>query len=278
MKKRSQIAGFRGQIAASNERFARRNSVLHNKLTLELARELLEAVVRDSVDDPHALYELAAVRARNGDFGAAIELLTKVLNTPWGLSWHWREWRWKEHRELKLIALTELNGVVAAAKRRGWTRFPDLEEFIAPVPLDLRVVLSSGDGSRHMRLRVIEPSGETATASHHSTTIGGRLTSAAHGSHVVAEYTLPKAGPGTYKVVLQYQALDATDDDDDDDDDWSEEGNGGSADGLGAEPIEPDEVWLRVSTRFGTADEKSRTVRRRLADDRGTVELAEIEF
>ena len=85
------------------------------------------------------------------------------------------EWEWLD--EIELIALEELNALIAWSERQAWDKppkMPDLDKRLKKnLDVDARIVMSWDADATDMALHVLEPSGEEAFYSHNRTAIGG---------------------------------------------------------------------------------------------------------
>lgn len=173
---------------------------------LELAEGLLEKVLRLRPEEPQSRRDLALVladraEAQNDAAGAerAVGLLYQAVQRSWD-----------RFPEIELIALMELNRILARGERRGWGG--KLEAASARVDsrlrklldVDLRVSLSWDADLTDVDLHVFEPTNEHAFFSHNRTTIGGLVSHDLTQGYGPEEYLLRRALPGKYEVKVHY--------------------------------------------------------------------------
>lgn len=135
--------------------------------------------------------------ARAEDFQRGLDLLTKVIMTPW-------EGRYDG---IELIALMEANRIVPVVRQQGGK--VDLDpRLIKLLDTDLRIILEWNTDHTDMDLWVDEPSGERAIYSHPRTVIGGRLSNDMTQGYGPEEYLLRRAMDGEYVVSANVYAND----------------------------------------------------------------------
>jgi hypothetical protein len=242
------------------------------------------AVLRELVADdpsPVPLRELALLLAGEKQYQEAFDDMMRVITTPWKLRWSGYRWAWDAHTQLKTLMVTELNGAIAQAEKQGWTRFPVEGVLRDQTEFDLRIVVTAEESPRSFSFEVLEPSGEAAHSSHPRTTIGGWLVDVPEAG--VAEYTLPQAQKGAYRIVARpgrrtyrsryrrAETIDWGDDDDDDDDD---------DDGTDTHrrPVEPVTVTIQVFTDYGRPQQQVEIYRTRLGALTDAATLASITY
>jgi len=150
-------------------------------------------VLRMREEEPQSRRDLALACAEANAPQRAVELLWEVASKRWDGRFH----------DVNLIALGELNALVATAKARldASGVDPRLRENL---PVDIRVVLNWDTDNSDMDLHVIDPRGETCYYSHNRTAIGGRISADVTDGYGPEEFLLKKAIPGTYKVQANF--------------------------------------------------------------------------
>lgn len=150
-------------------------------------------VLRMREEEPQSRRDLALACAEANAPQRAVELLWEVASKRWDGRFH----------DVNLIALGELNALVATAKTRlDASRVePRLRENL---PVDIRVVLNWDTDNSDMDLHVIDPRGETCYYSHNRTAIGGRISADVTDGYGPEEFLLKKAIPGTYRVQANF--------------------------------------------------------------------------
>ncbi len=161
-----------------------------------LAVPLLERVQDMAEEEPQSFRDLGLAFAASGQDQRAIEQLYQVVQRPWD----------GRFADVELIALSELNAIVARAKAAGRaldTRNMD-SRLLRNLPVDLRVVLTWDADNSDMDLHVIDPDGERAYFGHQLTYQGGRMSRDFTGGYGPEEFMLRNAKPGIYRVEVNY--------------------------------------------------------------------------
>ena len=210
-----------------------------------LAIPVLERVQELSEEEPQSFRDLGLALASNGQEQRAIEQLYQVVLRPWD----------GRFADVELIALTELNAIVARARAAG--RQLDTSgmdsRLLRNLPVDLRVVLGWDADNSDMDLHVIDPDGERAYFGHQLTYQGGHMSRDFTGGYGPEEFMLRFAKPGIYRVEANYF---------------------GSAQQIvtGATTLQ-----LRFTTGFGTPTADDKLVSLRLTGRGSTVLVGEFE-
>jgi len=171
---------------------------------LDLAADALERVLRLRPEEPQSRRDLALVlsdradaRGRSADAARAAALLWEVGRR-----------RWERAPDLEIVALMELNRVLARAERRGWAEVaaaapvdPRVKKLL---DLDLRVSLSWDVDMTDVDLHVREPTGEEAYYGHRETRLGGLVSQDVTQGYGPEEYLVHRAVPGAYDVRVHY--------------------------------------------------------------------------
>ena len=179
--------------------FARRLTQLED---LDLAIVTFERIVELRPDEPQshrdlalALASRAASRAEEApelalsDYQRSLDALARVVMDEW-----------ERFAEIELIALVELNDILALARKIGEVRVPVDTRLIQRLDMDIRIVMSWDADSTDMDLHVIEPTGEEAYYGHNRTRIGGRVSRDFTQGYGPEEYSIRKAMKGDYVV------------------------------------------------------------------------------
>ncbi|HVV81725.1 MAG TPA: DUF2135 domain-containing protein, partial [Kofleriaceae bacterium] len=173
---------------------------------LDGAIAVFERVRRMRADEPQSHRDLALALAerweRGGPTGGgdaadatrAMELLYDVV-----------EREWERFPEIELIALMELNRLIARAADRGVAR-PDRIDarLVRLLDLDLRISMSWDLDLTDVDLHVFEPDGEHAYYGHNQTTGGGLVSRDFRQGYGPEEYVRRRATDGTYVVKAHY--------------------------------------------------------------------------
>ncbi|HOY67207.1 MAG TPA: VIT domain-containing protein [Candidatus Ozemobacteraceae bacterium] len=213
---------------------------------LELSAGIFEEVLKMRPEEPQSYRDLGLVLGRLGRFERAVSLLWDVVAKK----------RWDDRfREIELMALEEMNNLIAKAKAAGVTEFKGVDaRFITPMELDLRIVMTWDADMTDMDLWVNEPSGEKAYYGYNRTGIGGLVSCDFTRGYGPEEYLLKKAMKGMYTVQTNFF--------------------GSNAQTLsGAVTLQVD-----VFSNYGRPNEKRRSITMRLTDRKETFTVGEVEF
>jgi Ca-activated chloride channel homolog len=179
---------------------------------LDLAIRVLESVLDESTDEPQSFRDLAlalirradsslekshnekSVAAAREDYLRALDLLYKVVLDPWD----------DRFEGIELIALMEINRVIARCKSLGLSDFKVDKRLIRLLDVDMRVVAAWHADRVDIDLWVIEPTGETANYGNRLTAVGGHVSNDMTAGFGPEEYLLRKAPKGKYTVKVHY--------------------------------------------------------------------------
>ncbi len=199
--------------------------------------------VRDlSPNEPQSHRDLGLAYAQAGQAQKAVDSLYEVVSRPW----HGR------FPEVELIALAELNAVVAASARSLDISRIDAR-LLRNLPVDVRAVLTWDADNTDIDLWVTDPNGEKAFYGNRLTYQGGRMSADFTGGYGPEEFSLKNAKPGKYRIEAQF---------------FGERQQIVS----GATTLQ-----VRLTTRFGTEAAKEQLVTLRLKGGRDTVLVGEFE-
>ncbi|HEX7026846.1 MAG TPA: VIT domain-containing protein [Gammaproteobacteria bacterium] len=180
---------------------------------LDPAIDILESVLRDQAAEPQSHRDLALVLARRADrqlqnsrdrksvqtarqdYLRALDLLYHVVLKPWS---------WEDREEIALVALVEINRLIAKCRSLGIDDFDIDKRLIKRLDVDLRVVASWHADNVDIDLWLIEPTGETAKYDNPLTAIGGHVSRDIITGFGPEEYLLRKAVKGKYLVKVHY--------------------------------------------------------------------------
>lgn len=207
-----------------------------------MAVPVLARVLELAPNEPQSWRDLGLAYAAAGEQQKAVDHLIEVVQRPW----HGR------FPDVELIALAELNALVATADRALDTRRLD-PRLLANLPLDLRVVLGWDADNTDIDLWVTDPNNERAYYGNRLTWQGGRMSADFTGGYGPEEFSLKTAKPGRYKVEANFfghrQQIVA-----------------------GATTLQ-----LRLTTKFGTREAQDQTVTLRLKGRSEMVFVGEFE-
>jgi hypothetical protein len=168
---------------------------------LTAAVDVFERVRRLRDDEPQSHRDLALALAERweavgapGDATRAMELLYDVV-----------ERQWERFPEIELIALVELNRLIARAGARGIPAPARIDRrLVQLLDLDLRISLSWDLDMTDVDLHVFEPDGEHAYYGNNRTSMGGLVSRDFREGYGPEEYVLRRAVPGLYQVKAHY--------------------------------------------------------------------------
>ena len=163
---------------------------------IELAVAIFERVLELAPNEPQAHRDLGLALAKSGQAQRAVERLYEVVTGAWD----------SRFPDIDLIALTELNAVVADAERAG--RPVDVgaiePRLLKNLPLDVRVVLAWDADATDVDLHVIDPNGDEVYYGRNLSYQGGAITRDATGGYGPEEFALRNAKPGKYRVEANF--------------------------------------------------------------------------
>jgi len=208
----------------------------------ELAIPVFEKVQQLAEEEPQSFRDLGLAYAAAGQNQKAIEQLYEVVLRPWD----------GRFAEIELIALAELNSIIATSKQKLDTGNMDMR-LLKNMPLDLRVILTWDADDSDMDLWVTDPNGEKCFYGNKATHQGGRMSDDFTGGYGPEEFSLRNAKPGKYKIETNFF------------------GN--------LQQVVAGATTLQVylTTGFGTSRAKQQSVTLRLKDAQETVFVGEFE-
>jgi len=158
-----------------------------------LAVPLLRKVLLLAPHEPQSHRDLGLALAADGQPQAAVDQLREVLLRPW-----------PRFPEVELIALAELNAIVATQGKGGLDTSRIDPRLLRNLPLDLRAVLTWDTDNTDVDLWVTDPNGEAAYYGNALTFQGGRMSHDATGGYGPEEFSLKRAKPGVYRVEAKF--------------------------------------------------------------------------
>ena len=167
---------------------------------LDGAVQVLERVLKLRPDEPQSYRDLGLALGDRWDQGhdpadafRAAELLYEVVHREWD-----------RFPEIELIALMELNRLLARAERAG-VAMPEIDSRLQRLlDLDLRISMSWDADLTDVDLHVYEPTGEHAFFGHNRTAIGGLVSLDFRQGYGPEEYVLRRGYPGDYEIKAHY--------------------------------------------------------------------------
>lgn len=157
------------------------------------AVDVLREVLRLADEEPQSHRDLGLALAAAGDRQEGIRHLYDVAARPWD----------SRFSEVELVALNEMNGIIATSPTPLDTSFID-PRLLKNMPLDLRVVLAWDSDNSDMDLWVTDPNAEKCYYGNRNTYQGGLLSDDFTGGYGPEEFVLKDAKPGKYKVEANF--------------------------------------------------------------------------
>ncbi|MCL2887216.1 MAG: DUF2135 domain-containing protein [Betaproteobacteria bacterium] len=207
----------------------------------DLALPVFERVLKIRGEEPQSRRDLALVYAKLGQRQRAVDLLWEVASRPWD----------GRFPEIELIALEELNAIVATSRKTLDLSKIDAR-LLKNMPVGLRVILTWDADNCDIDLWVDDPNGERAMYSHPLTYQGGRMSKDFTGGYGPEEFLVKKPKPGKYTVRINYY---------------------GDSRQTALGPVT---AQARLITGFGTPQEKEELVTVRLVDKKESLEIGSI--
>ncbi len=209
-----------------------------------LAAFVFRKVLRMRPEEPQSYRDLGLVLAKMGEAKEAVAMLYRVVTGVWD----------DRFPEIDLIALVEMNGVIAQSVAKGVQDFEVDKRFLAALDVDLRIILDWDADNCDMDLWIVEPSGEKCFYSNRNTTIGGRMSCDFTRGYGPEEYMVRKAMPGKYLIQVNYY--------------------GNTQQVLaGATTIQ-----ILIVKNFGKPNEERISITRRLKDQKEVLDIGDVVF
>jgi len=210
---------------------------------LELARRTFERVLSLREEDPQSARDLALVLADLGQRQRAVDLLWKVISTPWN----------DRFPDIESLACEEMNAIIARSPRKLKLNAVDAR-LLRNLPVDLRVVMTWDTDNCDLDLYVTDPLGELCDYSNNLTQAGGRISADFTQGFGPEEFILKRALPGAYKVQAHY-----------------------FGDRI-QKAATPTTLMVTFFTRFGSPQEKRQSTILRLTDQKEMVNIGSFTF
>lgn len=210
---------------------------------VRLALPVLQKVLALSPDEPQSWRDLGLAYTEDGQYQQAVNQLWEVVAHPW----HGR------FPDIELVALAELNAIVARAPQGTLDTHRMDARLLRNLPLDLRVVLSWDADNTDIDLWVTDPNGEKVYFANRLGYQGGAISQDFTGGYGPEEFSLRDAKPGIYKVEAHFY---------------------GNRQQIVAGATT---LMLRLSTGFGTAQQKDENIILRLQGQGEIVDVGTFE-
>lgn len=210
----------------------------------QLALPILQQVVVLNPNEPQSWRDLGLAYAQDGQYQRAVDNLWEVVARPWH----------NRFPDIELIALGELNAIVAQAAPASavdTSRFD--ERLMRNLPLAVRAVLSWDADNTDIDLWVTDPNNEKVYYGHRLGYQGGSMSRDFTRGYGPEEYSLRQAKPGKYKVQAHFY---------------------GNRQQIIAGATT---LMLRLSTGFGSAQQKDDNIILRLSGQGAVVDVGTFE-
>lgn len=207
-----------------------------------LAVQVFQRVLDMADEEPQSHRDLGLALVADGQRQKGIEHLYEVVARQWD----------SRFSEIELVVLNELNAIIATSPEPLDTAFVD-RRLLRNMPLDLRAVLAWDSDNSDMDLWVTDPNGEKCYYARPLTYQGGLLSDDFTGGYGPEEFVLRDAKPGIYKVQAHYFG------------DRQQIVTGATT------------LTLRLSTGWGTAQQRDQVVTLRLSGRNESVLVGEFE-
>ncbi len=158
----------------------------------DLAVPVFRKVLALAPDEPQSQRDLGLALAAAGQPQAALDALYEVARHSW-----------PRFPEIELIALAELNALVANSATPLDTRRID-PRLLKNLPLDLRATLSWDADNTDIDLWITDPNGERTYYGSPISYQGGRMSRDITSGYGPEEFSLKRAKPGKYTVQAQF--------------------------------------------------------------------------
>ena len=158
----------------------------------DLAVPVYRKVLVLAPEEPQSQRDLGLALAAAQQPQAAIDALYEVARR-----------QWPRFPEIELIALAEMNAIIATSATPLNTARID-PRLVKNLPLDLRATLSWDADNTDIDLWVTDPNGERAFYGHPLSYQGGRMSRDITSGYGPEEFSLKRAKPGKYVVQAQF--------------------------------------------------------------------------
>ena len=224
--------------------------VLANRLRqleyMEYAITHFEQVLELRPHEPQSYRDLGLAYASNKQYQKAVDTLYEIVKKPWN----------GRFPEIEVIALEEMNQVIAEAQRKGIRLNLSKIDYrlLCEMPVDIRIVLNWDTDNSDMDLWVTDPCGEICIYSNPRTYIGGLLSCDFTGGYGPEEFLIKKAKPGKYRIQANYY--------------------GSTQQTL----VGATTIYLDIYTYYSSGKENKETITLRLTENKETIDIGEIVF
>ena len=168
---------------------------------LDAAIDVLERVLTMRADEPQSHRDLALALAERWEQTARAIDLTRAMDLLYAVI----EQEWERFPEIELIALMELNRMIARARERDLAPPERIDpRLVRLLDLDLRISMSWDLDLTDVDLHVFEPNGEHAYYGQNESSGGGLVSRDFIQGYGPEEYVRRRAQPGVYTIKAHY--------------------------------------------------------------------------
>jgi len=210
---------------------------------LTSAESIFRRVVPLAQEEPQSYRDLALVLDDQEKFQEAVDTMMTLVKYQF------------DHRfpEIEVIALTEINRMIARAKRKGIEIKGVDKKFIHLIDTDIRIVLNWDADMMDIDLWTIDPEKVKCYYGYRKTGTGGRNSCDFTQGYGPEEFMIRDALKGKYKILAHYFASHSQ------------------------KALGPVTLYVEVFTNFGRVDEKKEVLTCRLANNKEEIEIGAIE-
>jgi len=171
---------------------------LEEKRDFKTAAFIYRQVLKLRSEDPQSYRDLALALAEIGEQDEALSLLMKIAGTD-----SHGDFGFRNHEEMKPIVANEIANLI---QTKNLSSLPNglSKELFKKVELDMRVVIDWNHNDTDIDLHIVDPNLETCFYGNDSTKMGGKLSEDMTEGFGPEEFTLEKAGLGSYYVKIDY--------------------------------------------------------------------------
>jgi hypothetical protein len=208
-----------------------------------LAVEVLKEVANMREEEPQSYRDLALAYNEIGAYQQAVDLLYKVALGNWDARFG----------GVKIIALTEMNGIISAHPANVSTAAID-KQFIQNMPMDVRIVIGWSSNDSDVDLWVTDPAKEKCYYQNTTTRAGGMITKDVTQGYGPESFCIKKATTGNYNVAVNLY--------------------GDSRQTIGG----PITIKAEMFTNFGRPDQQRKTINLRVTTNKEVVTIGDLQF
>ncbi len=205
---------------------------------------IFEKVKELRPDEAQSFRDLAHAYAQKQQYQEAVDHLHTITTQPWD----------ERFPEIEVIAVTEMNEIIARARREGKaveTGHIDAR-LIEHLPVDIRVVIGWNTDNSDIDLWVTDPLGEMCNYSNRSTRIRGAMSRDFTQGFGPEEFMVKQAIKGDYKIQADYY---------------------GTREQILKEPIL---IYMDIYTRYGQKGEQKQSLIFRLSHEKEVLTLGTV--